>query len=544
MSSTDPVAFADVHSNVSCPSPVAVHKIAPATQPGVAPVSEPTALPVASSIVSIVSSIVPVTSAIVPVASSVVPGVSTILPAACALPAASPTVPSASPTVPSALPALPVASPALPVVLPALPVASPAFPVTSSIAPVALPALPVTSSVALLSPTAYVASAGAPSLSPTAPVTPSTTPITTMAVVSAAPSVSTATPPAMHGTSPTGVSGPSPTALPSAPSGLAVKSPITISYGPTSCVIAQPPAPTKRKEAPKIPAAQHAAITAASRNKQQQLQQELDTWYDGVQQFAAQLAERYGHKPEHYMNLLFSGGAKMRKERKPNAYNAWSYAIAKEINEDAEPGDAQHLLSMQSERIDEYHALTAQEKAKYIEQLQEERQSQKFGTRLTHEEIEKMLYALKNRTGVEAFVCIVRNNNEFHAPPYWYFTDMRLDCFLRGRIRGWDCVTIASLSEAFSVAGCDFASYYTTSKAKADHFKAEIRDRIREMLCTETGNKKAVMNYVNHELNVVLRYGVELVGYHASFVNPSSLTSSLPTLRNLLAAIDDGTCHF
>ncbi|KAL7280476.1 hypothetical protein ACG7TL_005408 [Trametes sanguinea] len=54
------------------------------------------------------------------------------------------------------------------------------------------------------------------------------------------------------------------------------------------------------------------------------------------------------------------------------------YAIAKEINQDAEPGEAQHPLSMQNIRIDNYHALTKQEKEKLIEQLQNERQSRKF----------------------------------------------------------------------------------------------------------------------------------------------------------------------
>ncbi|OSD06284.1 hypothetical protein PYCCODRAFT_1464249 [Trametes coccinea BRFM310] len=98
-------------------------------------------------------------------------------------------------------------------------------------------------------------------------------------------------------------------------------------------------------------------MRAASRNKKQQLQQELDTWYDRVQQFTSQLSERYGHKPSHYMNLLFSG---------------------REINQDAEPGEAQHPLSMQNIRIDNYHALTKQEKEKLIEQLQNERQSRKF----------------------------------------------------------------------------------------------------------------------------------------------------------------------
>ncbi|KAI0323730.1 hypothetical protein GY45DRAFT_1376113 [Cubamyces sp. BRFM 1775] len=253
---------------------------------------------------------------------------------------------------------------------------------------------------------------------------------------------------------------------------------------------------------------------------------------------------------------MFSGGAKQHKERKVNAYNAWSYIIAKEINDDAEPGEAQRLVNMQHDRINEYHALTDEQKSMYIKQYEEERESRKFGTRLSQVgrandmshicgELEKMIYGLKNRAGVDGFFCIVRNNTEFQSKPYWYFTDARLETYLRGRIRGWDCVNIAALAEAFCIAGCDYGTFYRTSKAKADYLKGEIRDKVRTMLCTITGNPNAVMNYANHEQEIVLCYGVELVGWtHSQFTNPSSLSTSLPPLRILLAALESGACSF
>ncbi len=42
------------------------------------------------------------------------------------------------------------------------------------------------------------------------------------------------------------------------------------------------------------------------------------------------------------------------------------------------------------------------------------------------------------------------------------------------------------------------------------------------------------MNYVNHEREIVLKYGVELTGWPEGICemkNPSNLTTSLPTLR-------------
>lgn len=60
-----------------------------------------------------------------------------------------------------------------------------------------------------------------------------------------------------------------------------------------------------------------------------------------------------------------------------------------------------------------------------------------------------------------------------------------------------------------------------------------------------TGNPKAVMHYVNYEEQIVLRYGIQLRGWtYETFKNPSELSSSLPPLRALFDAINNGTCKF
>ena len=60
-----------------------------------------------------------------------------------------------------------------------------------------------------------------------------------------------------------------------------------------------------------------------------------------------------------------------------------------------------------------------------------------------------------------------------------------------------------------------------------------------------TGNPKAVMRYVNYEEEIVIRYGIKLEGWtYENFKNPSELSSSVPPLRALSEAIDNGTCKF
>ena len=53
------------------------------------------------------------------------------------------------------------------------------------------------------------------------------------------------------------------------------------------------------------------------------------------------------------------------------------------------------------------------------------------------------------------------------------------------------------------------------------------------------------MQYKNYEKDIVLRYGVELVGWtHEQFACPSSLPMSIEPLRALRDALETGECKF
>ncbi|KAI0713364.1 hypothetical protein C8Q76DRAFT_796337 [Earliella scabrosa] len=331
---------------------------------------------------------------------------------------------------------------------------------------------------------------------------------------------------------------------------------INISYGPQATVVAAPPVPPRRKP-PQKASSQTEASANNRKEKEEALEAELEQWWKRTEEECNQLSIKYGRKPEHYLHLMFSGGSKATTRRKASAFNAWSHHLAKEVNDDAEPGDAERLVDMTREHLDEYHKLTKEEKNKLVKVLEEDRSSRKFGTRLTQrgrtrdlhdtcKDIQDLIVALRNRTGVEGFFCLVRNTNEYHAKPVWYFTDERLERYLRGAIRrGWDCEHIAAMAEAFSVAGCDFAAFYRTGKEKADWYKGEIRDKIRQGLADITGLPDVAMNYKSYLTEIVDKLGVELRGYtHPTFANPSTLSTSLEPLRTLYEALESGECRW
>jgi hypothetical protein len=60
-----------------------------------------------------------------------------------------------------------------------------------------------------------------------------------------------------------------------------------------------------------------------------------------------------------------------------------------------------------------------------------------------------------------------------------------------------------------------------------------------------TDKANVTMHYADYEEKVVQRYGVELIGWtYEKLVNPSELSTSLPGLRQLLEAINTGSCKF
>ncbi|OBZ65923.1 hypothetical protein A0H81_14083 [Grifola frondosa] len=203
--------------------------------------------------------------------------------------------------------------------------------------------------------------------------------------------------------------------------------------------------------------------------------------------------------------------------------------------------DASNLLDLQRENIDDYRNLTAEQKTELINDLIEDRDSRSMGRRLSQrsrtqdinnviEQLIDIILGAKARSGIDGFFCLFPNSVEFHMAPRWFFTLEQIETFLCHNVKGWDTNKI---------------EFLRTSKAQADWLKAEIRRLINKMLVDITGNEKAVMNYVSYERDIVLLYGIELVGWTMDkWANPSDLSNSIPPLQKLYSALESGQCHF
>ncbi|KAJ6455347.1 hypothetical protein C8R45DRAFT_1187918, partial [Mycena sanguinolenta] len=279
-------------------------------------------------------------------------------------------------------------------------------------------------------------------------------------------------------------------------------------------------------------------------------------WFSYTEAKAIELGKKYDKRPRYFLDIFFQGGARMvNHQEKVNPYNAFKAEKAAQRRDDGETG--MKVQELHDEYKDEYGALTATEKAELVarfEKVKEDIPKMRRDTPKAHVQdvantvrnIEALFRGLSHRVGVEGLFCIVRNNTEFYMGPQWYFTSDAIRQYMPLAVRRkWDTGEVGTRLEVFAVAGCDAMSLLQNNKQKVTFLKNEIRDRLLELLATITGNSNIRMDYIYFEESIVLKYGIDIVGWTCSrFVNPSDLSSSLSVLTTLRDAIRDGVCKF
>ncbi|KAH9483800.1 hypothetical protein JR316_0003277 [Psilocybe cubensis] len=129
--------------------------------------------------------------------------------------------------------------------------------------------------------------------------------------------------------------------------------------------------------------------------------------------------------------------------------------------------------------------------------------------------------------------------------PQWHFTFESLEKYMKVATKSWATHDVGTRIEAFAIAGCDPINLLTSSKKKAEYYKTKIRELIASKLRDITGNQNAVMQYSRYDEDIVMRYGVVLERWtYEKLINPSALSTSLPSLKMLHEALKKGDCKF
>ena len=110
-----------------------------------------------------------------------------------------------------------------------------------------------------------------------------------------------------------------------------------VTYGPATMVAARPIEPVKRSTV-KLTEEQRAEMARRNADRNDRVEETIKEVYAFAESKAQYLSETCGRKPDHYLQLIFSGGATLQTTRKVNPYNAWSHQLAKEKNAGELPG--------------------------------------------------------------------------------------------------------------------------------------------------------------------------------------------------------------
>ncbi|KAI0636665.1 hypothetical protein C8Q77DRAFT_1071019 [Trametes polyzona] len=287
------------------------------------------------------------------------------------------------------------------------------------------------------------------------------------------------------------------------------------------------------------------------RVREAQIEEDIEGWYNDSLSFAADLSRRFGRTADHYMRMMFASPTKLHGvQRKPNVFNAWVHHLAKE------GGDNMNTAQLAETYRDDYEALSAEQKAEYVEELLHQRESENYGLRTNQRSrtmdvkhvssvVENMLLGLHQRTGIQVFLCITRGMPDFQMQPHWYWTDQSIEDYLQNAVRGFDPVKIGVLVEAFSIAGADYLTQMRNGKDKVAYLKGEIRMLIARALCDITGDDDAAMSYTQYTRDVQLRHRVTMQGWtHHQWANPSKLSNSLAPLQKLRNVLKSRECRF
>ncbi|KAJ7190069.1 hypothetical protein GGX14DRAFT_580167 [Mycena pura] len=314
---------------------------------------------------------------------------------------------------------------------------------------------------------------------------------------------------------------------------------------------ARPPAPPRAPLTAEEKKEKHAERVAT----QEKMDKDVE-WFSYTHAKATELGIKYDKKARYFLDIFFQGGVHMvNHQEKTNPYNAFKAEKAAQRRDEGETGlKAQGLHEQYKE---EYEALTEADKAALVErydQLKDDipkirRDTPKARIRdvsNTVRNIQMLFHGLSYRVGIEGFFCIVRNTTDFYMGPQWYFTSDALQQYMPLAVRRkWDTGDVGTRLEAFALADCDTMNLLRSTQQKVAFLKGDIWDRVLAGLMSITGKSDIRMDYIYHEESIVLKYGVELVGWTCErFVNPSELSSSVTVLTTLCDALRDGECKW
>ncbi|KAI5994767.1 hypothetical protein EDD15DRAFT_2165629 [Pisolithus albus] len=247
---------------------------------------------------------------------------------------------------------------------------------------------------------------------------------------------------------------------------------------------------------------------------------------------------------------LLGGHKYYRNARSTQLANAIIHDKVHEVNE----GDLS--LSLQQiwdlAKVDpKYQEMTQDEKDELLHALTEYRALKNAGIRATNaavacdvqstlERVFKILDGLALRSGI--YVCLFATCGHVYdsSQPFWYGTDNVMDFWEDVLDVEPDELTSRSATQWRACSGCVPASLILASMCTLPHALTVSHTRTGVV-----AKKKIRINFVNFEVSIKEKYGIDLIGWPEGvlFQSPRAIMS-VEHLRTLRDALKAGMCHW
>ncbi|KAI6154664.1 hypothetical protein BKA82DRAFT_4382535 [Pisolithus tinctorius] len=248
--------------------------------------------------------------------------------------------------------------------------------------------------------------------------------------------------------------------------------------------------------------------------------------------------------------------------------NAIIHDKANEVNEGRARGEKLSLQQIRElARVDpKYQDMTQDEKDELLRALTEYHTLKNVSVRATNsaaardaqstlEHVFKILDGLALRTGIYACLFATRGHVYDSSQPFWYGTDNVMDFWedvmdlepdeIVRKLEQWACMHGKNIEERNSVEGMQRMCARILNSGLHEYSFYLLTAPDMRVYTGVVAKKKIRINFVNFEVAIKEKYGIELLGWPESvpFQSPRATTNA-EHLRTLRDALKAGTCRW
>ncbi|KAJ6458462.1 hypothetical protein C8R45DRAFT_1183447 [Mycena sanguinolenta] len=308
----------------------------------------------------------------------------------------------------------------------------------------------------------------------------------------------------------------------------------------------QPP----RQRARKSDAGASTQAVNDAKLKNEEMFAEVDAFQELRHEKVKELAIKYEKDEAFFLKLLAHSG-RYSGTRGITLWNAFKHDLSRQARESGESKSTIELNEEAKEKYEEFKkSLTEDEKKEFIAQLEDHRELQHKGVRATNKsagadamqnavQMGRIMRDMYERTGVRCLAFFTRGNpNDPSLPHIEDSGGSRQFCIEALDMDEYDFVRV------FERWACQQDAGGLKQNYKLTVIQKEVSEMLNGGLKKVTNNDSLSMEYVNYQVDIVHKHGVELAGWPAWVEMARASKLSAENARDIHQKLKSGAIHW